>query len=54
MLTPTGKHASILRETVAELPDVRGNLAHDLHTAVLMREYGRTPIFRQFGAAIRR
>ena len=27
-------------EALRELPDIRGNLAHDLHTAVLMREHG--------------
>lgn len=34
-----------LRETIAELPDIRGNLAHDLHTAVLMREHGISRIY---------
>lgn len=45
MLTPSPKHGSILRETVDELPDVRGNLVHDLHTAVLMREHGISRIY---------
>ena len=36
----TMRHAAVLAQTVAEHPDVRGNLAHDLHTAVLMREHG--------------
>ncbi|MDE0173460.1 MAG: PIN domain-containing protein [Defluviicoccus sp.] len=39
-LTPTPRHASVLAQTLAELPDVRGNLFHDLHTAVAMRENG--------------
>ena len=37
-LTPTPRHASVLAQTLAELPDVRGNRFHDLHTAVAMRE----------------
>lgn len=40
LLTPTGRHAAVLRQTLEELPDLRGNLMHDLHTAVLMREHG--------------
>ncbi len=40
ILLPTPKHAAILSEVIEEFPDVRGNLAHDLHTAVLMREHG--------------
>ena len=40
MLTPTERHADVLSWTLAELPDIRGNIAHDLHTAVLMREHG--------------
>lgn len=40
ILTPTSRHASLLAQTIAELPDVRGNVFHDLHTAVAMRENG--------------
>jgi toxin-antitoxin system PIN domain toxin len=40
LLRPTDRHAAILAQTLAELPDLRGNLIHDLHTAVLMREHG--------------
>ena len=36
LLLATRRHAAVLGQTVAELPDVRGNL----HTAVLMREHG--------------
>ena len=32
--------AAVLAQTLSELPDVSGNLCHDLHTAVLMREHG--------------
>ena len=38
MATP--RHAAVLVQTLNELPDVSGNLFHDLHTAVLMREHG--------------
>jgi predicted nucleic acid-binding protein len=31
--------------TVAELPALRGNLLHDAHTAVLMREHGIRTIY---------
>jgi toxin-antitoxin system PIN domain toxin len=34
------RHAEVLRETIAELPQLRGNILHDAHTAVLMREHG--------------
>ncbi len=40
LLLPTRRHAVVLEQTVAELPDVRGNQMYDLHTAVLMREHG--------------
>jgi predicted nucleic acid-binding protein len=30
----------VLQQTLGELPDLRGNVMHDLHTAVLMREHG--------------
>ena len=40
MLTPTHRHAVVLTQTLSELPDIRGNTVHDLHTAALMREHG--------------
>jgi len=33
-------HAQLLRETLDELPHLQGNVLHDAHTAVLMREHG--------------
>jgi predicted nucleic acid-binding protein len=30
----------VLRQCLAEVPGARGNLMHNLHTAVLMREHG--------------
>ena len=38
LLQPTEQHQAVLTRTLAELPDIRGNVMHDLHTAVLMRE----------------
>ena len=40
VLVPTERHAAILEATIAETPGLRGNLVHDLNTAVLMREHG--------------
>lgn len=37
---PMPRHTAILQGVLEELPDIRGNLVHDLHTAVLMREHG--------------
>lgn len=54
LLTATPRHAAILERTIEELPDVRSNRMHDLHTAVLMREHGVSRIctrdadFRRF------
>jgi uncharacterized protein len=40
LLTPTARHAEALAGCLEEIPEARGNLMHDLHTAVLMREHG--------------
>jgi hypothetical protein len=40
LLVPTPRHAAVLAQCVEEIPEARGNLVHDLHTAVLMREHG--------------
>jgi predicted nucleic acid-binding protein len=40
VLVHTERHADVAAEVIAEVPDVRGNLVHDAHTAVLMREHG--------------
>ena len=40
LLVSTPRHAAVLAQTMSELPDLRGNLMHDLHTAVLTREHG--------------
>lgn len=40
LLAETNRHRQVLEQTLAELPDLKGNLLHDMHTAVLMRENG--------------
>lgn len=40
VLAATRCHASVLAEMLEEVPEARGNLMYDLHTAVLMREHG--------------
>ena len=40
LLAATDRHQAVLAQTLAELPDVSGNLVFDLHTAALMREHG--------------
>lgn len=45
LLNPTGRHSKLLHEATAELPDLAGNIVHDLNTAVLMREHGVSRIY---------
>lgn len=40
MLVPTERHAAVAGQVITELPDLAGNLVHDAHTAILMREHG--------------
>lgn len=40
MLVPTDRHADVLRDVVAVVPALSGNLMHDVETATLMREHG--------------
>jgi uncharacterized protein len=40
VLVPTERHADVAGEVLMELPDLAGNLLHDAHTAILMREHG--------------
>ncbi len=39
------RHAAVADLTFAELPDVRGNLTHDAHMAILLREHGVRQIY---------
>lgn len=40
ILVATDRHADVAAEVIRELPYLSGNLMHDAHTAVLMREHG--------------
>lgn len=44
MLSASPRHADVLRQTLDELPDIKGNLMHELQTATLMREHGISQI----------
>lgn len=53
-LAPTPRHEALLRATIREVGRPTGNLFHDMHTAVLMREHGVSEVmtadtdFRKF------
>jgi toxin-antitoxin system PIN domain toxin len=55
ILAATNRHGAVLETVVSELGHPAGNLFHDIHTAVLMREHGIPEIvtadtdFLQFG-----
>lgn len=55
VLTPTPRHADVAGDVFAELPRLSGNILHDAHTAILMREHGirrictRDVDFHRFG-----
>ena len=40
VLVPTKRHAAVAADVVAECPHLAGNLFHDAHTAILLREHG--------------
>jgi toxin-antitoxin system PIN domain toxin len=40
VLGPSQRHAEIAEQVFTELPHLTGNLLHDAHTAILMREHG--------------
>ena len=40
VLVPTERHADVAERVIAELPWLSGNVIHDAHTAILMREHG--------------
>ena len=55
ILVHTARHPAVVAQTLAEVPGLRGNLLHDAHTAILMREHGirriytRDSDFHRFG-----
>ena len=40
MLAPTERHVDVAADVIAEYPHLAGNLFHDAHTAILLREHG--------------
>lgn len=40
LLVPTERHPLVAEQVIGEMPYLAGNLLHDAHTAVLMREHG--------------
>jgi uncharacterized protein len=40
ILVPTERHASVAGHVLSEHPELAGNILHDAHTAILMREHG--------------
>jgi hypothetical protein len=40
VLAPTERHPGVAAGVFAEVPHLSGNLIHDAHTAILMREHG--------------
>ena len=45
ILVPTERHAEVAAQVVKEVPHLSGNLVHDAHTAILMREHGIKKIY---------
>ena len=45
VLVPTERHAAVAARVIEEIPDLCGNLLHNAHTAVLMREHGIRTIY---------
>jgi toxin-antitoxin system PIN domain toxin len=40
VLVATLRHAAVAGDVIAEMPHLAGNLVHDAHIAILMREHG--------------
>jgi uncharacterized protein len=45
VLAPTDRHAAVAAQVFHEASHVSGNLLHDAHTAILMREHGVRRIY---------
>jgi toxin-antitoxin system PIN domain toxin len=45
VLTATDRHAQVARAVFEETPGLAGNLAHDAHIAILLREHGIRRIY---------
>lgn len=47
MLVETSDHAEVTARCLREAPRIQGNLMHDFHLAVLMREHGVTQVLTE-------
>ena len=45
VLGPTERHAEVAARVFEEVPHLSGNILHDAHTAILMREHGIRRIY---------
>ena len=45
LLIPTERHTEVAGRVIAEIPHLSGNIVHDAHTGVLMREHGIRRIY---------
>jgi len=45
VLTESERHVQLAAELLGSVADLRGNLVHDFHTAVLMREHGIARVY---------
>ena len=45
VLVATPRHPAVAAEVIREVPDLAGNLVHDAHVAILMREHGVRRIY---------
>lgn len=45
ILSPTNRHREVVQQIFLELPIISGNLVHDAHTAILMKEHGIKKIY---------
>jgi uncharacterized protein len=45
ILVETDRHAAVAQEVLTDVPQLQGNLLHDTHTAILMKEHGIRQIY---------
>jgi toxin-antitoxin system PIN domain toxin len=45
ILVETPRHQSVATQTLQEIPQLHGNILHDAHTAIVMREHGIQTIY---------
>lgn len=45
LLVETDRHAAIVEEVLRDVPHLNGNVVHDAHTAILMKEHGIRRIY---------